>query len=190
MSKSRLAAYSLHYIRFDNRPVNPNPHSHMTGCGWFFFFYIWPLTRSYSSSPSEEESKNRVMDSDTSNAPISTLAGWGDNTPINQIVMNTGGGGGGGPPYSRLQATLELSDSQPLTLTGRKHLYSLTSSGFCITLPIHKFNFFSNLILCEFLQRLGTTQPVTVHCLADTSLKIVPTNPRVPSEKYTLPGLG
>lgn len=50
--------------------------------------------------------------------------------------------------------------------------------------------FFSVLILFEFIPRLGTTQLVTVHCLADTSLKIVPTNPQVPTEKYyTLPGI-
>ena len=52
------------------------------------------------------------------------------------------------------------------------------------------FFIFPALILCKFIQKLGTTQAVTVHCLADTSLKIVPTNPQVPSEKYyTLPGI-
>lgn len=40
--------------------------------------------------------------------------------------------------------------------------------------------FFLALILCEFIQRLGRTQPVTVHRLADTFLKIVPANLQSP----------
>lgn len=36
------------------------------------------------------------------------------------------------------------------------------------------------VILCEFIQRLGRTQPVTVHRLADTFLKIVPANLQSP----------
>lgn len=32
------------------------------------------------------------------------------------------------------------------------------------------------VIPCEFIQRPGRTQPVTVHCLADAFLKIVPAN--------------
>lgn len=103
-------------------------------------------------------------------------------------------GGGGVSVMLTSRVIPGLPDSLSLTLTVTKLLYSLNIGGFWITLPIHKFYCFiffpPILILFEFIQRLGTTQHVTVYCLPDTSLKIVPTNPQVPSEKYyTLPGI-
>lgn len=62
-----------------------------------------------------------------------------------------------------------------LSLTS-SHRSSVSISGFWITRLEVVLIFLLAMILCEIIQRLGTAHSVTVHRLADTSLKIVPTN--------------
>lgn len=67
----------------------------------------------------EEGNKNTITASNTSSAPISTLACWENDVPINQSGTAMPGG----------QAIPGRSNSPPLTLTKRKPLNSVTISG-------------------------------------------------------------
>lgn len=102
--------------------------------------------------------KNVVTDSDTS---INTLAGC-DNAPVNKSGLSSG-----------------LSSSAKSWWAESAFIHCLlVAFGSTLHPEIIHAIFLLALILCEYIQSLGTNRPVTVHCLADTSLKIVLTDPQ------------